>query len=258
MRYELTDLKLFHAIAQAQSLSNGANSVHITASSASYRLKNLEQALGTPLFLRTAKGMELTPAGETLHRHVRQLLMSVELMHGEVAHFSAGLKGQIRLLANSSSLNGFIVPSVSRFLVAHPNVNIDLEERSSPAIGVAIAAQEAEIGIMAGDVETTLVRAHPYAVDELVVVVPIGHALTRLTSIPFAAALEFDFVCMGRTSSNFVFLQSMAQRSGRALNVRLHAHGFEAVLTLVEDGVGVAWCRAAWPRLRSSVPRWRP
>ena len=50
MRYELTDLRLFMAIAQAGNLSTGASAVHITASSASYRLKNLEHALGTPLF----------------------------------------------------------------------------------------------------------------------------------------------------------------------------------------------------------------
>ncbi len=50
--------------------------------------------------------------------HVRELLLGVERMHGEVGRFSAGLKGHIRLLANSSSLNGFIIPSVSRFLAA--------------------------------------------------------------------------------------------------------------------------------------------
>ncbi|UUX97094.1 LysR substrate-binding domain-containing protein [Aquabacterium sp. J223] len=240
MRYELTDLRLFHAIAQAQSLSSGASTVHITASSASYRLKNLEQAMGTALFLRTAKGMELTPAGEALHRHVRELLSGIELMHDEVGRFSAGLKGHIRLLANSSSLNGFIVPSVSRFLVSHPSVNIDLEERPSPAIAGAIAAQEADVGILAGEVDNDLVRVHRYAVDELIVAAPLDHPLAGQGRIRFAAALDFDFVCMGRASSNFVFLQEVAQRTGRPLNVRLHAHGFDAVLALVQAGVGVA------------------
>ena len=61
MRYELTDLRLFQAIAEAQSLSSGASMVHITPSSASYRLKNLEQAIATPLFVRNARGMALTP-----------------------------------------------------------------------------------------------------------------------------------------------------------------------------------------------------
>lgn len=240
MRYELTDLRLFQAIAEAQSLSSGASTVHITPSAASYRLKNLEHAMGTALFVRTARGMELTPAGKTLLTHVRDLLLGVERMHGEVGRFSAGLKGHIRLLANSSSLNGFVIPSVSRFLNTHPDVNIDLEERSSQAIVAAITAQEADIGILAGEFAAADVRSVRYAVDELMLTVATDHQLAREPEIRFGAALDFDFVCMNRTSSNFLFLRDMAQRAGKSPNVRLHAPSFEAVLTLVEAGVGVA------------------
>jgi DNA-binding transcriptional LysR family regulator len=240
MRYELTDLKLFLAIAEARNLSAGASNVHITASSASYRLKNLEQALGTQLFLRTARGMDLTPAGETLARHVRGLLLGVERMHDEVGRFSSGLKGQIRLLANSSSLNGFIIPAVSRFLVDNPHVNIDLAERASKVIPAAIAAGEADIGVLAGAVEADGVEVLSYAVDTLILVVPTDHLLCREQEIRFAAALDFDFVSIDRNSSNFVFLRETAQRAGRNANVRIHAHSFDAVLALVSEGVGIA------------------
>jgi DNA-binding transcriptional LysR family regulator len=240
LRYELTDLRLFQAIADAQSLSGGASATHITASAASYRLKNLEHAMGTPLFVRNARGMELTPAGETLLVHVRELLLGVERMHGEVGRFSAGLKGHIRLLANSSSLNGFIIPSVSRFLAANPDVNIDLEERASQSILTAVAAHEADVGILAGDFDTTGVRSVRYAVDELILAVAADHPLAREAEVRFGASLAFDFVCMSRTSSNFLFLRDMAQRAGKSPNVRLHAHSFDAVLSLAEAGVGVA------------------
>lgn len=240
MRYELTDLRLFQAIADAQSLSGGANATHITASAASYRLKNLEHAMGTPLFVRNARGMELTPAGEALLAHVRELLLGIERMHGEVGRFASGLKGHIRLLANSSSLNGFIIPSVTRFLTANPDVNIDLEERASQSILAAVAAHEADVGILAGDFDTTGVRAVRYAVDELVLAVATDHPLARQAGVTLGAALAFDFVCMSRSSSNFQFLRDMAQRTGKSPNVRLHAHSFEAVLSLAEAGVGVA------------------
>ncbi|MGE8635780.1 MAG: LysR family transcriptional regulator, partial [Achromobacter piechaudii] len=95
MRYELTDLRLFLAIAEAQSLSGGANTVHLTASSASYRLKNLELAMGVPLFKREARGMELTTEGAFVLKHVRSLLAGVERMHGEVSGFASGLKGSV-------------------------------------------------------------------------------------------------------------------------------------------------------------------
>ncbi|WP_332612036.1 LysR family transcriptional regulator [Achromobacter sp. ESBL13] len=240
MRYELTDLRLFLAIAEAQSLSGGANTVHLTASSASYRLKNLEAAMGVPLFKREARGMELTTEGAFVLKHVRSLLAGVERMHGEVSGFASGLKGSVKLFANSSSLNGFIVPSLSRFLSANPNVNILLEERSSTTIEAAIAGQEADIGIFAGHAESAGVQAVRYAIDELIIAAPPNHPVAQHSPVRFPAVLDLDFVCMSRASSNYIFLRDMARLAGKTPKVRIHVHTFDAVLSMVQAGVGVS------------------
>ena len=240
MRYELTDLRLFLAIAEAQSLSTGAEAVHITASAASYRIKNLEYAMGTPLFVRNARGMTLTPAGLALQGHVRSLLADIQRMHGDVGRFSAGLKGHIRLFANSSSLNSFIIPSLSGFLIANPNINIDLEERTSEEVLQGVIAGEADVGILAVTSDSKEIEQVAYAVDELVFVSSIDHPLARSASIGFEHALIYDFICMSQNSSNFLFLRDMAKKAGRQLNIRIHAHNFEAVLKLVEMGAGIS------------------
>jgi DNA-binding transcriptional LysR family regulator len=128
MRYELTDLRVFTAIAEAKSLTEAASALHLTAPSASYRLKNLEQAMGVPLFLRTQRGMELTAAGETVLRYARLILNNVESLQGEMGRYTDGVEGHIRLFANSSTLC-HLPAALSRFLAAYPNVNVDLEER---------------------------------------------------------------------------------------------------------------------------------
>ncbi len=86
--------------------------VHLTASSASYRLKNLEMAMGVLLFKR--EGMELTAEGAFVLKHVRSLLAGVERMHGEVSGFASGLKGSVKPFA-SSLLNRLIAPSLTSF-----------------------------------------------------------------------------------------------------------------------------------------------
>ena len=52
--------------------------------------------------------------------HVRELFEGIERMQGDVSRFVSGVKGQVRLAANSSSLNGFVTPTLGRFLVAYP------------------------------------------------------------------------------------------------------------------------------------------
>lgn len=240
MRYELTDLKLFLEISQARSLSIGASALHITASSASYRLKNLEQALGTPLFVRTPRGMDLTPAGEAVQVHAREIFQGIERLHGDVGHFISGLKGHVRVAANSSALNGFATASIGRFLVLNPDVNADIEERQSESIPAAVVAKEVDFGIFAGSTDSSELQLHSYAIDRLMIAVPTGHVLADEAAVKLGAALEFDFVCMSRSSSNFMFLRDMSQRIGKPIRARLHAYGFDAVLALVSAGLGIA------------------
>lgn len=240
MRYELTDLRLFLEIAQAKNLSAGAAAVHITASSASYRLKNLEHALGTAMFHRNPRGMELTPAGEAMLGHVRELFEGVERMHGDVGRFISGLKGHVRVIANSSALNGFATTCIGRFLVLNPDIDADIDERQSEAIPGAILAREGDIGIFAGPTEMDGLQAHRYAMDRLVIVASPDHMLSRQGEVRLGAALDFDFVCMNRESSNFLFLRDMALKTGKPLRARLHGHSFDAILSLVSQGVGIA------------------
>lgn len=240
MRYELSDLRLFLEIAQARSLTAGAAAVFITPSAASYRLKNLEQALGTALFERTPRGMDLTPAGDAMLLHVRELFEGVERMQSDVGRFISGVKGHVRLIANSSSLNGFVTPTLGRFLVAYPGIDAEIEERQSETIPAAVLAREADVGIFAGPSSVQGLATHPYAVDRLVIVTPRDHVLASQSSLCLGAALEFDFVCMARTSSNYLFLRDTAQKYGKNVRARLHAHGFDAVLSLVAAGVGIA------------------
>lgn len=240
MRYELSDLRLFLEIAQARSLTAGAAAVFITPSAASYRLKNLEQALGTALFERSSRGMDLTPAGDAVLLHVRELFEGIERMQGDVSRFISGVKGHVRLIANSSSLNGFVTPTLGRFLVAYPGIDAEIEERQSETIPAAVLAREADVGIFAGPSDVQGLLTHPYAVDRLVIAAPREHVLAAQGSIRLGAALDFDFVCMARSSSNYLFLRDSAQKLGKSVRARLHGHNFDAVLALVAAGVGIA------------------
>ncbi|EDW2056437.1 LysR family transcriptional regulator [Salmonella enterica subsp. enterica] len=239
MRYELTDLKLFIAIAESDSLSAGASAIHLSAPSASYRLKNLELAIGAPLFTRGPRGMTLTAAGRVLLEHVRSIMSIVQHMHSDIARFGSGERGQIRVMANSSCMEG-LMSRLGRYLVTHPNVNVELEERLSADIVQAIANHNADIGLLAGDVETGQLSSSLYAHDELIVVTAIQHSVSSQTPVSFATLLDEDFVMPSKRSSNYIFLSKMASVLGRQLNVRVNVQSFPVVLRLVEANVGIS------------------
>jgi molybdate transport repressor ModE-like protein len=239
MRFDLTDLRLFVHVVEAGSITHGAERMHLAIAAASTRIRNMEDVLGTPLLHRERQGIHTTEAGRTLLHHARVLLQQAERMRGDLAQYAEGIKGQIRLLSNTNALTEFLPEPLSAFLAAHPQVNIDLEERLSDEIVAAVADGTADVGIVAGTVEVAGLEVLPFRVDRFVLVVATSHPLSTVERISFAEVLDFDFVGLDRASALQRFLSEKAERIGRRLRLRVQLRSFDAVCRLVECNVGI-------------------
>jgi DNA-binding transcriptional LysR family regulator len=239
MRFDLSDLRLFLNVVEAGSITHGAERTHLAIAAASTRIRNMEAALGTALLHRQRQGIQPTPAGRTLAHHARILLQQAERMHGDLAQYAEGIKGQVRLLSNTNALTEFLPEPLSDFLASHPQVNIDLEERLSDEIVAAVAEGTADVGIVAGTVEIAGLEVLPFRVDRFVLVVATNHSLSTAKQISFAEVLGFDFVGLDRASALQRFLSEKAERTGRRLRLRVQLRSFDAVCRLVECNVGI-------------------
>jgi DNA-binding transcriptional LysR family regulator len=239
MRFDLVDLRLFATVVEAGSITGGALRLNLAIAAASTRIRNMEATLGTPLLHRGRQGVQATEAGRTLVQHARILLQQAERMLGDLGQYAEGLRGQVRLLSNTNALTEFLPETLSAFLAAHPQVNIDLEERLSDEIVAAVADGTADIGIVAGTVATVGLEALPFRTDRFLLVTAAGHPLAANRCITFAEALDWDFVGLDRTSALQRFLAEKAERHGRRLKLRVQLRSFDAVCRLVECNVGV-------------------
>ena len=102
--FDLTDLQLIVHIGDRQSLTRAAEKTHLSLPAASTRIKNLEEYFGTQLLYRTSQGVTLTPSGEALTRHARTVMRQVEQLRGDMQEFARGVKGHVRVLANTTAM----------------------------------------------------------------------------------------------------------------------------------------------------------
>ena len=239
MRFDFTDLTLFVHVAEAGSITHGAERMHLAIAAASTRIRNMEAMLGTPLLHRERQGVHPTEAGRTLLRHAQILLQQAERMREDLAEYAEGLRGQVRLMSNTNALTEFLPEPLSAFLAAHPLVNLDREERLSDEIVAAVADGTADIGIVASTVEVAGLEVLPFRVDRFVLVVATSHPLAAAEQIAFANTLDFDFVGLDRASALQRFLSDKAERIGRRLRLRVQLRSFDAVCRLVECNVGI-------------------
>lgn len=239
MRFDLTDLRLFMHVAEAASITHGAARANLALASASARIRGMEDALGVRLLERGRRGVRPTPAGRALLHHARVVHEQLERMRGELGAYARGLKGHVRVLSNTAAMTEILPEALAAFLTAHPQIDVDLEEKPSPEIVQAVAAGLADIGIVAdsadmGDLETT-----PFRADRLVVVAPRRHPLARRRDVAFREVLGHEFVGLSAGSALQDHLSQHAARAGHALKLRVRVRGFDALCRMVAHGVGL-------------------
>ncbi|MEE2976466.1 MAG: LysR substrate-binding domain-containing protein [Pseudomonadota bacterium] len=239
MRFDLTDLRLFLHTAEAGSITAGAERAHLTLASASARIRGMEDTLGVPLLTRNRRGVETTAAGRTLVHHARVVLQQMDRMRGELGEYARGLKGYVRLLSNTAAMTEFLPETLSAFLAAHPEVDIDLEELVSHEIVEAIAQGRADIGIVNDAVDLSGLETFPFRHDRLVLVTARDHPLAERRELAFVETLQEDFVGLTGDNALQAYLAGHAARAGHRLKYRVRLRSFDAVCRMVERNVGV-------------------
>ena len=255
MRFDLVDLRLVLNVAEAASITHGAARSGMALASASERIRDMELALGAPLFERKRRGVSPTAAGATVVHHARLVTQQLELMAGELGQHAKGLRGRVRVFSNTAATQEFLPPLLGAFLASHPHVDVALEERPSAEIVRGVAGGLADIGIVADAVDpATELETFPFAEDRLVLVTPAGHPLARRRRLVFRDALQHDFVGLPAGSALQEHLDGHAARAGHRLKLRVRLAGFDAICRVVESGIGVAVVsRTAALRCRRSL-----
>ncbi len=239
MHFDLVDLRLFRDVVEAGSITRGAERAHLALAAASTRIRNLEQAFGARLLVRGRQGVTPTAAGRTLLQHARAMSRLAERLREDLAAYSGGLVGQVRVLSNTNALTEFLPEALSEFLAAHPQASVDLEERLSDEIVGLIAEGVGDVGIVAGTVDTGRLETFPFRSDRFVVVVARNNPLARRDGMGFDEVLNHDFVGLDRASALQRFLSDKAARIGRPLRLRVQLRSFDAVCRMVECDVGL-------------------
>ncbi|MGE4370315.1 MAG: LysR family transcriptional regulator [Burkholderiaceae bacterium] len=237
--FDLTDMQLMVNVANAHSMTRGAERSYLSLPAASNRVRNLEAHLGTTLFYRTSQGVTLTPSGEAFVRHARIVLRQLEHLRGDIREYASGVKGKVRIFANTTAINEFMPSLLARYLAAHPDVTVELRERLSHLVVKAVADGSADVGITAQAESAEPLEFLPYRTDRLVVVTPSDHPLAAQSRVGFDDTLGYDFIGLTETSAIHAFLLQAADDLGRLLRFRVEVSNFEAVCRLVAARVGI-------------------
>lgn len=239
MQFDLTDLRLFVLTAEERNITRAAAGRHLSLAAASARIKSLEQQAGLPLLYREARGVRLTPAGEAFLHHARGVLHQSEQLRADMQEYAGGLRGHLRVFANTTAVTDFLPEILPGFLANHPKINIDLQEKPNAEIARGVLDARADIGIVAGQVDTLGLQAIHFSTDRLVLATAKNHRFARRKKIAFAETLDEDAVGMQQGSTLQTFLGQVVDSLGKPLKLRIQLSSFDAMCRMIGAGVGV-------------------
>jgi DNA-binding transcriptional LysR family regulator len=240
LHFDLVDLRLLVAIADAGSLSRAAAVFPIALSAASNRLRHFEQRCGVSLFTRSADGMTATPAGRIALDHARRVLAEAEQLKDTLEGLSGRRRIQLRLAATTVANNTYLPAALGPFLADYPEVDLQLEEWTSKDVLAAVIAQEVDIGVLDGNLPQADVVSLPFRHDRLVLLVPSDHALASRSQCLLRDALSHAFIGLPAERAMQRFMEEVALQLAKPMKIRVRAPSFFAQAQLVAQGAGIA------------------
>ena len=239
MHFDLADLRLFIHIAESPSLTQGARRAHLSPAAASARIKALESQLDSRLLYRDSRGVELTPAGQKLLQHARQIMRQVDYLKSEFTEYGTDSAGHIRIFANTTAVTEFLPEVLAGFLAERPGVTVDLQERLSRDIVRGVLDGSTDMGIIAGPVRAEGLQVLHFSTDRLLLAVPVGHPLAGESNLTLRQTLAYQHIGLHEGSTLLTFLRDQVEKLGGQLSLRIQVSSFEAVCRMIEAGVGI-------------------
>jgi DNA-binding transcriptional LysR family regulator len=235
LRLSLRELEVFAAVAACESVTRAAAEVALSQSAASQALAQLEQALGVPLFDRIGRGLQLNEHGRALLPRARALLdeaAALQDLFGEAAL-------SLRLGASTTIANYLLPQRLAALRQRWPQCRVSLQVANTRDIVAAVAALQADFGLIEGPCHHPALHSLPWQQDELLVFAAANHPLAgRAVSLAELAGAPWLLREAGsgtREEVERVLLPHLG-----SLNVEMELGDSEAIKRAVAAGLGVS------------------
>lgn len=182
MNVNLEYYKVFYYVAECGSLTLAAEKLCISQPAVSQALKQLEKSLGGKLFLRTAKGVKLTPEGEVLYSYVKEGYEAIEMGEEKFKKVLDIESGEIKIGASDMTLQFYLLPYLEKFHEKYPNIKMNVANAPTP---------EALRQLQEGKTDFAIVSM-PFEARENINIIPV-----RKIETIFVVGREFSHLAQG-------------------------------------------------------------
>lgn len=238
-RLSFRQLQVFRTVYATQGYSRAAHELGLTQPAVSAQIRQLEQAIGQPVFEYVGKKLYVTAAGEQLARHVSSIFEDLERFQMELATLQGQIRGDLRLSAVSTAQ--YVVPYLLKgFLEQFPQVTVHMQVINRIQAMERLNSNHDDLVIMGMVPESRSLNILPFLDNLLVPVARADHSMLTRSKLPAQTFLDAGLLLRERGSGTRHALEGWCSRHHYQLNPKLELGSNDAIKHGVLAGLGVA------------------
>ncbi len=241
--YELRHLLYFREVARRLHFRKAAEALAVAQPALSRAIAQLEAVVEARLFVRTRRGVELTPAGRVLVERTEPLLRAAAAIPAEIRAVAEGQIGQIRVAFTGLAM-ATVLPGILReFHRRHPRIRLELTESPTAAQLAALAAGEIACGFFHPDAPSATIRTRVLLKERNGLLLPASHPLAGRSELHLRELADTPFVLFPRLHNPGFYDRILAAFASAGVTPRIgeeiwpRANG----IGLVRAGIGVTF-----------------
>ncbi|OHT44150.1 LysR family transcriptional regulator [Flavobacterium tructae] len=207
-------LKVFYTVALRLNFTKAATELYISQPAVSKHIQELEETYKTKLFERNGSKIALTPAGEILLKHTKNIFEIYREIDFEMSSFISDRQGLLRLGASTTISQYIISPVLARFHQKQKDIKVNLLNGNTEQIENALIHKEIEIGIVEGQSKNQSIKYTPFLKDELVLVCNTKNPLIKKNEISLEDLKSMKFITRERGSGTLEVIEYSLKQVG--------------------------------------------
>lgn len=233
-------LRYFVAVAEASSIREAAENLHIAQSALSRQIQNLESELSTRLFSRLPRGVALTDEGRVVLRRARESLAALATARDEISALHGLTIGDVRIASIDSFADALLPDLISRFHGRHPNIRFDVRIGNTRQVLEFIREGIVEIGIVYNAPVEPPLRVLASLEQPLAALVSTEHPLAGRRQIGMRDLAGYPLAVAPARSPTRRLIDEAAQRARLDLQILVESDSVPVRLGLAERGLVIA------------------
>jgi DNA-binding transcriptional LysR family regulator len=239
-RVTLRQLRAFAEAARQHSFARAAAALHVTQPAISMQIRDLEAAVGLPLFERAGRAVQLTTTGEYFLVYARRMLATLKEAEDTIARLR-GLKGGRVVIGMVGTAEHFLPRLLTRFRGEHPGIEVRLQVGNRDQLVRALHGNDVDLAVMGRAPRELAARSEPFAAHPLTVIAPADHPLARRRDLEPEAVRDESFIVREAGSGTRAAMEEFFDAHGLAPPAIMEMSGNETIKQAVQAGMGLAF-----------------